>query len=652
MAITIYGWRKPTLELELVEGGSLLANTKYYVVGFMRYNPYAYNSVGSPLSNVYEITTTSTARSIKITQKTYRDIQSFADNGDGKTLVNCTRHCLATGDVIKITDGAYAGSWTITKVNYNSFTINKAFSGSTATTCYTDSYRYNYPGYGRLNGVGMLYWIYTSSPFDENNDWKSISSRWTETVYQFVYGIQNPVIITTQPSANTSSGYENLQVRRLCKGIYKTVAEEYGLIHIDVQDNDTTTLKNIYDTVIAAGYEYSCFYRDYGVTQIIFDLFGSLVFRGTSTLSVSSAHINLYCSEMYHNEDASKIVFSGCLINLMPLAYTAWMKFTANNCVFYNRGSTVNYGSWIYGDDTIFYATPRQSYQVDTCDIPNLKYTNLATGLEAYYGIIQNKIYRDTDQGQIFQQSYNCSKLINCSIPPIFWVSLYGTGCIPDIYMMENCTVKRGNYLGWHFRLYTDTAGSYFNHHFKYLNVNVDAVDNNIKKCIHNYVIPDGGTMRADFYRRAKFYVKNQAGATIIGASITITDNARNTYTGTTDTNGYVYIDVMEQKTVFPASASQTNWVNTYDTYYKNFTITITKDGYDDEIIKLDDIYQTGYYDAVFNVSLNTIAVIYYNQKINGTIETEEISGSVNSSNSVSGTVKIDNITGDVETDI
>lgn len=42
MAITVYGYRKPTLELELVAGGELIANTKYYVYGYMSANVAVY----------------------------------------------------------------------------------------------------------------------------------------------------------------------------------------------------------------------------------------------------------------------------------------------------------------------------------------------------------------------------------------------------------------------------------------------------------------------------------------------------------------------------------------------------------------------------------------------------------------------------------
>lgn len=98
MAISVYGWLKPTLELELVEGGTLLANTKYYVRGMMKYNSSTFHNCGSCMSDVYEITTTSTAKSIKITQKTYRDITAFASGGSNITTVTSTRHCLKTGD--------------------------------------------------------------------------------------------------------------------------------------------------------------------------------------------------------------------------------------------------------------------------------------------------------------------------------------------------------------------------------------------------------------------------------------------------------------------------------------------------------------------------------------------------------------------------
>ena len=53
--ITVHGWRKPTLTLELVEGGSLAADTKHYIVGIMGYTPSTYLAIGGPTSDVYEI---------------------------------------------------------------------------------------------------------------------------------------------------------------------------------------------------------------------------------------------------------------------------------------------------------------------------------------------------------------------------------------------------------------------------------------------------------------------------------------------------------------------------------------------------------------------------------------------------------------------
>lgn len=599
MAINVYGWRKPTLELELVEGGTLAANTTYYVIGFMRYTPQTYNSVGSPLSDLYTITTTSTARSIKITQKTYRDITAFASGGTNITTVTSTIHCLKTGDVIKIATGSYAGTWTITKVDANTFTIPTAYVDNVAVQCYTDSVYYNKPSAGI---VYMMYYVDTLDPYDANGTFLR-RSRWLERVHQFTYGSQNPVVVTAQPTGAGTDGTMNLKHSLFDNGVYKEVCDDYGLIYIEVID-DVVSLLNIHTAVQNSGFIQNTHLTSISNVQE-FTLIGSMTFSNTAALTLNSATLNYICSEVFHRHNAALLTYTGCLIKLMPVSFTAQMLSTMNNCVFYNRGTSNNY-QWIFGDDTIFYALPRPSYNTNSCDIPNHKYNNLETGGQDNYGIIQNKIYRDTGQGQIFQTSYNHCKFINCTAPSFYWLSLYGTGCRPDIYMMENCKINRGTYYTWHYRLYTDSAGSYYNHHFKYLNINVDSADNNIKKCIHNYVVQEGAYLQVDFYRRLKLYISNQSGEAIENATINITDNADNIYTGITDASGYTYIDCLEQKTRFDGyDGSSTNWNPTYDTYYSGFTITIDKEGYEQEVIKLDKLYQEGYYDTILNVSLH-----------------------------------------------
>lgn len=62
--------------------------------------------MSSPLSDIYTITTDGTNRSIKITQKTYRDVSSLSDSGDGKTLFSAPRNCLVNGDKIVVPDSS------------------------------------------------------------------------------------------------------------------------------------------------------------------------------------------------------------------------------------------------------------------------------------------------------------------------------------------------------------------------------------------------------------------------------------------------------------------------------------------------------------------------------------------------------------------
>lgn len=620
MAINVYGWRKPTLELELVEGGSLLANTKYYVTGFMRFTPQTYNCVSSPFSDVYEITTTSTARSIKITQKTYRDITEFSDSGSGTTICASYRHCLDDGDEIKISTGSYTGTWAITKIDYHTFSIATSYIDNVAVQCYTDNYRYNMPiSYSGTLRVGMLYWVHTTPPFDENDNFiQATKSHFTERCYQYEYSVQNPVTISAPLTNETSnSGSDNLEKRNFDKGIFQTMAKEYGLVFVRVEDEDVT-LQSINEAVQNSGFIYNSFYNENTYIGEHFNFFGSLFLKGTSTLAVRGAWLNFYFSELAHIDYSNQLVFESCLLNMIPLTFTAEYKFTANDCVLFNKGSSNNYGGWVYGDNTIFYSMPRPSYSAGSCDIPSLKYNNLWDNTQGNYGIIQNKkYYNDLEAAIVFQVSYNYNKLINCEVPSLYWLSSYEKGCIPDIYMGENLTIRK-TYNSWDYRFYTNAEGILYNHHFKYLNVNVLSNSTNVKKCVHNYAISSTAYLEADFYRRVIFNIKNQEGLTIEGADVKITDNAGNLYIGTTDSSGYTFIDCLEQKTYFTDDLSRSNWSSDFDTYYTGFTITITKAGYENEIIKLDKLYQEGFYDTVLQVSLNRVSV-----KISGILITD-----------------------------
>jgi hypothetical protein len=283
--ITIYGWLKPTIEVELVEGGSLLANTTYYVAGNMGFCPRTYNSVGSVPSDVHEITTTGTHKSIKITQKTYRDVQSFGDNGDGRTLVNCERHCVTDGtyaDEVKFSDGSYTGTFVVDEwVDYNSFIIDTPFVDSSSTTFYTDSVRYNRPAFNvsRPTAHGMSYYIATFEP-----NWKG--NVWTRAAYQYE-GIDNPWTQTTQPNDSYGDYNQVSEISGLGTGMFETLLG-YGTPYCYVDGE--VTASEIQQEFVDAGFPYHCSYSEQGYTaNPLFTIMAAIWFGQGSSFTLNNA---------------------------------------------------------------------------------------------------------------------------------------------------------------------------------------------------------------------------------------------------------------------------------------------------------------------------------------------------------------------------
>jgi hypothetical protein len=597
--ITVYGYRKPTLTLELVAGGSLLANTTYNVVGMMKQDPATYCAVSSPLSDVYSITTSSTQRSIRITQRTYRSITKFEDGGSGKTLVTCPRHCLITNDTIKIGTGSYTGSWTVTKTNYNQFTINKVFVDNIPVDCYTDSTYYNKPPttIGNYhNAIGMAYWVHTSNPYDISGKWVG-GNYWTDRAYTLVNTIYNPLTVTSQPNTPIS-GTNNLTLDRLNNGLFKPISDEYGTIVVGI--DSSTTLEEIHNEIQNSGFIYNSHYSLKGKETFI--IVGSVVFVTTGALNATGANITVVDGEFYHRNLPNQINLTGCMINVVPDTFSAYFNFNAPGSVFYNNAATNTTSLYIYGDGATLYEAPRFAY--NSCDIPNLKYTDLVTGAQKNYGIVQNKEFKDIGAAMIGMISYMSNKLVNCKTFPIrTTLQQEAAGSNPDIYMMENVYIKKSGTTAYHLT-YTSYEQAYpFLSHIKYLNVNTDELDNR-KKCTGSPAFP----IILSFYRRVQFIIKDVDGSSVVGAVIIITDLSNNSYIGVTDQNGYLFLDVLEQLTDL-TDVPNANWNPVYDTIYSDFSITIQKEGFETEQYKIETFFTNEKFNISLKVTPTTVTI-------------------------------------------
>jgi hypothetical protein len=584
--VHVYGWLKPTLTVSLVAGGSLLPNTKYYVCGVMGYTGATYNLNASPLTDIHEITTTTTDLSIQVSHKTYRNITAFADNGDSRTLITCARHCVvdtvvgAVADSIKIATGSYTGTWTVDEwVSYDQFIINTPYVDNVAVQFYTDSQYYNRPYYGGNSNQGMSMYISNVNPIGSDGLFINNIDYWDRRPWQAPDGgFANPKIYTSRPTYYTPEYSDQPVLNRYGVGVYQAL-NNYGSIAVNT--NATITLEDIYDEVQLSGFIYNCAWSAAGYARKNkFALFGSLrAITGTS-LTAGGCEI-VHTGDFYQTSyDYDAITFTDCVLTSMG-TFSVSKCFTANNSVFWDTSTSNTYSGWIRGTDLIIYGAPRFN-------------SNYGDELTTYYdefqeatknvSVIKDKIIRTNGSALLQQVSYNGSRFERCTVTPFYWVLNNALGNKPDVYMLQNCTIRHAYSYDWVIRFYHYAQYSY--NELKFLNVNCPDDVNNHKRVIRNR---DYFNLICRWYRRAEMYVQDAAGANISGAAIKIVDGSLNEYNTTTNGSGYGYLDCLEQLDVVTDDLLDHEPHTT--TYYTDFVITISKAGYVTQILHFDDLY-------------------------------------------------------------
>ena len=639
--ITVHGWRQPTLEISLVAGGTLLADTKYYIVGCMGFPPSTYGSVGSQTTVTYDITTTATHRSIQISHKTYRDITNFADNGDSRTLITSARHCVAdavigfNADTIKIATGSYAGTWAVSEwVDYDTFIINTPYVDNVPVQFYTDSIYYNRPktNYGSIGAMGMAYYVHTTDPYITGIF--TTAYNWTRSPWGTTH-IENPTIVTAPVGSQFGSYCSIPELARYNTGIY-AVLEQYGIPTIELSGQ--VTVQDIHDEVQSSGFIYNFgYYPTAGNAQKPgLSILAAIRSHDDSGFTITGASVTAL-ADINQIYDRNLIKFYNCSINFLHSTFSMGLNFFAEKCTIFNNSTTNSFTGWIAGDGTIFYIIPRPGYS--SVDVPHQHYTNLYTDLQEHYGIVQNKEYRDTGVATLWQNSYNQFKLVNVITYPFYW--LFNFSVYPDIYMLENVTINHSGTALWHFRYYSYDPVGYT---IEVDHLNVDTPDsNNVKQCITISKI----NITARFYRRVEFYVQDKDGVDIEEATIHIIDGDSNEYNTVTDIDGYAYLDCLEQKTVFVYADPVVPVHNpAYDTYYTDFVITVVKNGYQIYQETNEQLYQ----DTVKTIALQP-SVEYVEGLINADVEEDILTGTV-IQDEVTGVLVTEVIAVDVEEDV
>ena len=336
----------------------------------------------------------------------------------------------------------------------------------------------------------------------------------------------------------------------------------------------TESLLNVYNECQSAGYEYNCTYSTSGYgSKPHFFLAGGIRGNGADgKLTVSGINCTIF-GELGSTSSAYKgnFQFTNCMINMPISTVQKIVNITATNSIISNP-ATSNFmsGGAVYGDDNIIQGVPY--LQGAFGDEYPLIWTDEITGLETTYGLYRGKTWKHNG-GVYLQSSYNTVMYENCDMPPQYWVARAST---PDRYLLKDCIMRHSSGNEWNFRVYGyDTYADHST--WKFLNISNPDDNNNVKRVTNNNTLWN----TFNFFRRAKITVQSD-GVLLSGVSISVKDNAGQSYSGTTDLNGYVEIDIIEQMTyIQPSDGLNTTWTGEFDTLYSDFEFTISKDGYE-----------------------------------------------------------------------
>jgi len=535
----IYRWKKPELTVTLTTGGTLLDNTQYWVTGqFRSYNTLGggytifYNGSG-PHADAVTFTTDAVNKSIEVSWQTSGSITEISDAGSGEVLITTELHCLRDNDEITIMSGAYAGTYDITWVSYNSFKITATW-GATDTPTWEC---YELPN----DCQSISLWMHTKNPVNsdgtlnkETGRSQYVSHAWNYRAYT-----TNPIVVTApfalarQQSDPFFSGYDASYGRMFETGMPIIVGTETSL-----------SLDELNDEFKAAGLFPECHASsgDGSGSGTHLDFYGYIDFKNVTTtyqyLSVNVQWGSIRMDNAVFRDSA--VLFRGNL-------FRSWCGFIARNTTL-----SVGYNS-----------------QFDI--IPS---DNDSTSFNPKQTVI-SLVPSTTHYDNVYIMNKN---VVNCSYPRtgtitnskfygpyLYWV-MDGRGDPPTYppvghRSISNTEIKL-NRSSFDFTIYSYGVGYYYVQNFE--NIDTDR-ELNIKKAYMNTTNSDIDVV---FWRTGNIYLVDD----IDGANINIVGSGY-TY-DFTSSSGVTAFDVREQM-----SYPRYNIYN--DNVIENFVITVTKDGYE-----------------------------------------------------------------------
>jgi hypothetical protein len=541
MSVRIYRWRKPELTATLTSGGSLAANTTYYLTGVFHRN-WIYDSAFGPMADVISFTTTDVNKSISLYWKVTVDIQGFEDAGSGKIRVKATNHCLAGSNTLIIESGVYAGTYTVnTWENYNSFLIVGTFTTDYATTFRVETL------HNAMNG--LICYMHTTTPFSGNptlGTWQGHSSRFshypwdngyttnnvaiTTTFSLPIYGLVPQIMGTFNPPQPWSKVMEKGKIEIACSGTSTLAEIKQELINADVID---------------IGFVQGSTFIFYGIL------------RSTGTLNFSNANITCYWGMIGSNSGYNQITYNKCNVQQLEHHYGSYLRATATNSnfLFESKGQyTHNVGS-VYqtpiGTSNVFNATSLGSESLQNVSFVNMT-LNSNNSSWLINGGNKTTLYK------------NCT--INNGVLQLYYLNMVpdGTWRLLDGFNINSHTT-------YDMYITNVNQASYF----EFVNINTNRA-NNVKVIAcdtlpaYLYAIP------IHFYRKGIINVVDENGSTLSDSIVTMKDGTGTLYTYTSDVNGVVNYEVKEQFSTKPTSGS--TYINTI---YSDWLITIYKTGYE-----------------------------------------------------------------------
>ena len=661
MAITVYKFPQPYLQLELVAGGSLPVADYYFLGWFQRHCGY-YHCAHGPCSEEQMITTTSGNQSIKCTWwQAHGDITSVTEGFSGEVAIHSEAHGLNPDDEVVITGTTnYDGTYTVVDSDNDYFVINHSWDGDdTGEWWYgnsipvevTESFTGTSGICFKWDNVSMIMPIAgTPYKWDSNlpneaqlytstyghRKWgqaysqvlyrSGTSQTWTELSTQ-IYGLKDGV---TNGSSFASRGQGNMQVAHRDSTAGALLDSSWGeldsKLHIKI---DTTDTNNNWDDLISAlissGYKENYRLLSRARQYVGLELIGNYDGNGVGTWT----NINICSTGGWR---AGNITYNNCQIKWLPTQYQCrtsgdyCVDGTFKNSSFFYNGTSFDLYNYLTADGFSPYGT-MTFYQ----DCEGYTFNSGSGGYVAGYPSFQ---FRYPNVATPHYMKDITANGMYCSI------TYSGSNTVKDI----SVTNYNANNEGLHQKdfnvsySYTDGDTCVFN--WNCVNLASNRPDGKIR--IYYSSLGDPASYDETWWSRynIELTVVDSDNTPIDGAYVTLIGDE--TSTDTTDASGEATVTMLGY-TASPPSSGTGGYSTSSD--WKTAKLTITSDGYEDYVI--DDVSIREGKDWTVSM-LKIVPPIYNAAHVAITINNPSINVEINKLNVA---VAVDEMNVDVEID-